>query len=217
VQVAALGLEHAAQLGREREPAGGGEPLGDLLHAELPQGSLVDQLGAGAQGQAQHHVGQVYRLPPGAGAEFDEGDVDQQQAAVADQQVGRLDVAVGQPGLPEPADDLEAVVDDALVDLGLAQLDRAVEELGDQQVLAFGGELDHAVGLRGGEAGVAAHAQGVVLLLDQSPDGVERLFVFQAAVEEFAAELVPAVGAEVVAGVQLAEQVAGRVALDGDP
>jgi hypothetical protein len=30
---------------------------------------------------------------------------------VADQQVGRLDVAVGQPGVPQLADDAEAVVD----------------------------------------------------------------------------------------------------------
>ena len=82
----------------------------------------------------------------GLGAQLDEGDIDQQHLAVADQQVGRLDVAVGQPGLPELADDLEAVVDDLVVDLGLAELGGAVEELGDQQVLAFGGELDHPVG-----------------------------------------------------------------------
>ena len=42
----------------------------------------------------------------------------------------------------------EAVVDHRLVDLGLAQLHRAVEELGDQQVLAVGGQLDEPVGPR---------------------------------------------------------------------
>ena len=47
---------------------------------------------------------------------------DQQQVAVADQQVGRLDVAVGQPGLPQLVDDLQTVIDHALVNLGLAQL-----------------------------------------------------------------------------------------------
>ena len=114
--------------------------------------------------------------------------------AVADQQVGGLDVAVGQPGIPQLADDAEAVVDHALVDLGLAQLDRPVEELRHQQVLPLGGELDHAVGPRGGQAGVATHAQGIVLLLDEAPDSVERLLVLQAPVEELAAELVPAVG-----------------------
>ena len=98
------------------------------------------------------------------------------------------------PGLPQLADDRQAVVDHILVDLGLAQLDRAVEELRHQQVLPLRGELDHAVGPGGGQAGVAAHAQGIVLLLDQAAHGVERLLVLQAPVEELAAELVPAVG-----------------------
>ena len=54
-------------------------------------------------------------------AGLDEGHVDQLHAAVADQQVGRLDVAVGQPGVPQLADDAQAVVDHALVDLGVAE------------------------------------------------------------------------------------------------
>src|SRR4029450_11855017 len=95
-------------------------------------------------------------------------------------------------------------------------LDRVGEELGDQQVFAFGGELDHAVGSGAGQAGVAAQPQGVVLLLDQPPHGVERLFVLQPAVQQLAAQLVPAVGAQVTAGVQLAEQLSGRLPLDGD-
>jgi hypothetical protein len=131
VHVPALGLEHAPELGGQGQPAGGGEPLGDLLHRELAQGPLIDHLGAGAQGQTQHHVGQVHGLAPGGGAEFDEGHVDQQQPPIADQQVGRLDVTVSQPSLPELADDLEAVVDHALGDFGFAQLDRVGEELGD--------------------------------------------------------------------------------------
>jgi hypothetical protein len=45
---------------------------------------------------------------------------------------------VGQPGLPELADDLEAVVDDLIGDLGFAEFHRVGEELGDQEVLAFG-------------------------------------------------------------------------------
>jgi hypothetical protein len=39
---------------------------------------------------------------------------------------------VDQPGLPELADDLEAVVDDLIGDLGFAEFDRVGEELGDQ-------------------------------------------------------------------------------------
>jgi len=58
--------------------------------------------------------------------------------------------------------------------------------------------------------------QGVVLLLDQPAHGVERLFVLQAAVEQLPAQLVPAVGAQVAAGVQLAEQDGRRVAGDLD-
>jgi hypothetical protein len=78
---------------------------------------------------------------------------------------------------------MEAVVDHPLVDLRVAELGGAGEELGDQQVLAFGGELDHAVGSGGGQAGVAAQPQGVVLLLDEAPHGVEGLFVLEASVE----------------------------------
>jgi hypothetical protein len=102
---------------------------------------------------------------------------------------------VGQPGVPQLADDAEAVVDDALVDLGLAQLGGAGEELGDQQVLPLRGELDDPVGSRGGQPGQVELVQGVVLLLDQPPHGVERLLVLQPPVEQLPAELVPTVGA----------------------
>ena len=64
-------------------------------------------------------------------------------------QVGRLDVAVGEAGVPEPADEREALVDDLVVDLGVADLDGAVEELGDEQVLALGRQLDDAERRRG--------------------------------------------------------------------
>ena len=67
-----------------------------------------------------------------------------QHVAVLDQQVGRLDVAVSEPGVPELADQPEPLVDHAVVDLGIADLLGTVEELGDEQVLALGGELDDA-------------------------------------------------------------------------
>jgi hypothetical protein len=77
------------------------------------QGPLVDHLGIAAQCQAeQHHLGQVHRLAPGAGSGLHERHVDQQHLAVADEQVGRLDVAAGEPGVPQLADDPKAVVDD---------------------------------------------------------------------------------------------------------
>ena len=153
----------------------------------------------------------------GLGPGLHEGDVDQQQAAVADQQVGRLDVAVGQAGVPQPPDDPQAVVDHAIGDLGLAQLHRPVEELGDQQVLPFGGELHEPERGRAGQPGPLHQRQRVVLLLDQPPHAVERLLVLQPAVQQLPAQLVPPVRAQMALGVQLAEQLPGRVALDGDP
>ena len=123
---------------------------------------------------------------------------------------------MGQPGVPQLADDPQAVVDHLGVDLGLAQLGGAVEELGDQQVLPLGGELDEPERGRAGQPGPLHQRQRVVLLLDQPADGVERLLVLQPAVQQLPAQLVPAVRAQVAAGVQLAEQVGGRVALDGD-
>ena len=60
-------------------------------------------------------------------------------------------------------------------------------------------------------------AQGVVLVLDEPADGLERGLVLQRAVEDRPAELVPAVGAHVVLGVQLGEDVGVRVAGDPQP
>jgi hypothetical protein len=153
----------------------------------------------------------------GLGCAWTKATVDQQHAAVADQQVGRLDVAVGQAGVPQLADDAQALVDDLLVHLGLAELLGAVEELEGDQVLALRGQLDDPVGGRRGQAGVAQQPQRIVLLLHQPADAVEGLLVLQPAVEQLPAQLVPAVRAQVAAGVQLAEQDRGRVALDLDP
>jgi hypothetical protein len=82
-----------------------------------------------------------------------------------------------QASVPQPPDDRKAVVDDLLVDGGLAQLDRSVEELGDQQVLPVWGELHKPVRDRAGQPGALHQRQGVVLLLDQPPHRVERLLV----------------------------------------
>ena len=130
--------------------------------------------------------------------------------AVAHHQVGRLDVAVGETGVPQDADDVKSLVDQPVVDVGVAELDGVVEELGDEHVLAFGCQLDEAVRLGTGHAGIAEHAQRVVLLLHEATDGVERLLVLQPAVQQLATELVPAVRPQVGARVQLAEQVPRR-------
>ena len=81
--------------------------------------------------------------------------------AVADQQVRGLDVAMGEAGVPQPADEQPGlrrspvVVDRRRSPISFA----AVEELGDQQVLALGGDLDDAVGGGGRDAGVAQEPQ----------------------------------------------------------
>ena len=99
---------------------------------------------------------------------------------VADQQVGRLDVAASL--VPQLADDPQAVVDHLGVDLGLAELGGAGEELGDQQVLPLGSELDEPegrrVGLRPDPSATARSPPA-----DEAADGVEWLLVLQAAVQ----------------------------------
>ena len=142
--------------------------------------------------------------------ELGEGDVDEQDAAVAHHEVGRLDVAMGEAGVPQDPDEMERLVDERLVDLCVAELDRALEELGHQHVLPLGRELDEAVRLGAGRARFADDAQRVVLLLDQPTHGVERLLVLQPPVQQLPTELVPAVRAQVGARVELAEQVRRR-------
>ena len=172
--------------------------------------ALVDAAGAAAQRQAQHHVGQVDRLPPRCRAHLRERHVDQQQVAVADQQVGRFDVTVGQPRVPHPADDQQPVVNDRIAGVGVTQLHRTGEELGEQQVLPVRREFHKAVRLRARQPGGPAQAQRIVLLLDQPPDALERLLILEPAIQQLPAGLVPAVRAHVRTRIQLAEQVSAR-------
>ena len=97
--------------------------------------------------------------------------------------------------------------------VGVADLLGAVEELGDEQVLALGRHLDDAVGRRGRDADVLQQPQRVVLVLDQPAHRLEGRLVLEAAVEDRAAELVPAVGAHVAHGVELPEQLGVGIAL----
>ena len=144
----------------------------------------VDALGVRPHGQDEHHVGQVDGLAPRRRSHLGEGNVDQQHLSVADEHVGGLDVAVGEPGLPQLAHDPEPLVDDGVVDLGFPDLLGPFEELGDQEVLPLGGQLDHPEWGRGRDPGVPHDAQHVVLLLDQSPHRLERRLVLQPAVED---------------------------------
>ena len=83
----------------------------------------------------------------------------------------------------------------------------------DQQVLRSGVSSTNPCGV--GWAGRRLHQrQRVVLLLDQPADGVERLLVLQAAVQQLPAELVPAVLA-CGCGRTACRTAARWVALDG--
>jgi hypothetical protein len=124
---------------------------------------------------------------------------------------------MGQAGLPELADDPQALVDEVVVDLDLTDLVRADKELGDEQVLALRSDLDDPVRWRHRQAGVPHQPQQVVLVLHQPALRVERFLVLQLAIEHPATELVSAVRAQVGGRVQLGEQVGLRVALDRDP
>src|SRR3954447_24998671 len=101
---------------------------------------------------------------------------------------------MGEPRIPQLADQLEALVDQLLVDLGVTDLLRAVEELRDEEVLAFRRELDDAERRRGLDARVVEDSCGVVLVLDQTSHRLERRLVLESAIEDRSAELVPPIG-----------------------
>ena len=183
-QVARVPLHGRAQLGRARHPAGGGERLGELGRGEVVQRPPVHPFRVGAHREHQHHVAEVDRLPPRRGPDLDEHDVDQQQFPPAHHEVSRLDVPVRDPRVPELADQQQALVDHVVVDVGVAQLDRAGEELGDDHVLALGSDLHDPVRLGRADPDILQQPQGVVLVLGQPAHGLERMLVFQRAVED---------------------------------
>ena len=198
-------LEDRSQLRRAGDAACCGERLGDLVRAEVRQRSVVDARSVGAHSEDEHHVGEVDRLTPGRRTDLREGDVDHHQVAVDDEQVRRLDVTVGEPGIPESPHERQALVDDLIVDLGVADLLGAVHELGDEHVLTLGCQFDDPQRRGCRDAGVAHQPQGVVLVLDEAAHRRERCLVLQPAVQDGAAELVPAIGSHVVQGVELPE------------
>ncbi len=110
---------------------------------------------------------------------------------------------MGDADVPHPPDQGERLVDHALVDVGLADLDRALEELHRDQVLALGGDLDDAERVGRREPVLAEHPQGVVLVLDEPANRRERRLVLEPTVKHRAAELVPPVRAHVAFRVQL--------------
>ena len=65
---------------------------------------------------------EVDGLPPRGGADLEAGDVHLLEVAVLHQQVGQLDVAVGDADVPEGPDHGQALVDDDVVDLGVTEV-----------------------------------------------------------------------------------------------
>jgi hypothetical protein len=124
---------------------------------------------------------------------------------------------MGDPRVPQAADQPQSLVDQLVIDVGVADFHRSVEVLGGHQVFPLGGDLHNAVGLGHGDPGILQEAQGVVLVLGQAPHGLEGVLVFQGAVKDGPPQFVPAVGADVALGVQLGEQVLIRAALDPQP
>ncbi len=168
---------------------------------------LVDALGVAAQREDEHHVGEVDRLTPRRGPDLDEEHVDHLEVAVAHHEVRRLDVAVREPRVPHLPHEAQALVDHGVVDVGVADLDRAVEELHHDHVLALGRDLDDPVGRGRREPVVLEQPQRVVLVLDEPADRLERGLVLERAVQDRAAGLVPAVGPHVALRVELGEDV----------
>jgi hypothetical protein len=100
---------------------------------------------------------------------------------------------------------------------GLADLDGAGEELGDQQVLALGRDLNDSVWPGRADPDLLHQVQGIVLVLGQAPHRLERGLVLQRAIEDGPPQLVPAVGADVTFGVELGEHELMGAALDPQP
>ena len=160
---------------------------------------------------------EVDGLAPRRGPDLHEEDVDQAESAVLHHEVRGLDVAVGEADVPHPPDHQQALLDHAVVDLRLADLARVLEELHRDQVLALRRDLDDPERGRRREAVLAEQAQRVVLVLDEPAHRGERRLVLETAVEHRPAELVPAIGTDVVLRVELREHRSLVALLVDDP
>ena len=125
---------------------------------------------------------------------------------------------MGEPGIPQAADGEERIIDDLVGHVDIAHFLRVLQELGDDEVFALRRQLDEPIGLGRRQPCILELEQDVILVFDESPHRSEANLVLERAVEHGASHLVPAIRPQVGLGVQLAEDVGGRVsfALDTD-
>ena len=214
-QVAAVLLHHRAELRRAGDATRRGECLPDLVGGEVPQRTCSYTRSASVRtARTSIMLARSTAWRHGDGRTCMNATSIRNTLPSCTSRFAGLMSRCASPAVPQLADQQQPFVDDVVVDVGVADLLRAVEELGDEQVLACRRQLDDAVRRRGGDAGVAHEAQRVVLVLDEPPHRLERRLVLESAVEERATELVPAVGPHVVHRVELPEQVGVGVALD---
>ena len=152
-----------AKLGWARDSTGRSERFSYLLGAEVFERFVVDTLGVGSNGKNEHHVRQVDGLAPGRRPHLRERGIDEEQLAIAHHEVPGLDVAMGNAGVPELPEHIEALIDDLVVDDRFSDLDGALEELHHHHVFALRRDLDDAVRRRNRDPRVPQKAQHVVL------------------------------------------------------
>ena len=63
-EVTRVPLHEGSELRRTRDPAGGGERLADLVGGEEHERAPVHEVDVRADGEDEHHVPEVHRLPP---------------------------------------------------------------------------------------------------------------------------------------------------------
>ena len=143
-EVASVAFHDGAKLRGARDAAGCRERLGDVVGCEEAERSFVHAVGVGPHREDEHHVRKIDGLAPRRRADLHEERIDEVDVAIPRHQVGGLDVAMGQAGVPQRAHDLEPFVDDVDIDVdgGVTDLAAAVEELGHEHVLPLGRDLD---------------------------------------------------------------------------
>ena len=112
-----------------------------------------------------------------------------------------------EPVVPERPDDPKPVIDGRVGKRrALVRLVGSLEEGHQQEVLTLRLDFDEPAGFDAAHLGLTHHAQHVVLVFDETSHRLEGDLVLELAIKDRAHPLVPAVGSQVLVGVELAEQ-----------